>query len=167
MKILAAATAFTLLTGVAFAQDAATPPAQTPAPAAGGMPSGPLPPPPGLTQGTAAPETKAATDSIQQSQRRGRPAHFRVDTGKVKLSLRCGDDQSTQQCAETLTRLLDRLQEASSDDRTDSDGRSARLMRDRDTDGDRGNRFRHRDRDWDDEDHDDDSGRGRDRRWRD
>jgi hypothetical protein len=154
MKIvLTTTTAFALLAGVTFAQDTAAP-APSPTPSAGGMPSQPLPPPPGLTQEK---ENAQPAAKPSRSNRGGRGAYFRVDTGKVKLSLRCGDDESTSECAETLTRLMDRLKvESNEGDRTNQDDRSARLMHDRDMDRDRGNRFRHRDRDhdfhWDDDD---------------
>ncbi|MCF6371210.1 hypothetical protein [Rhizobium halophilum] len=82
----------------------------------------------------------------------GRTAHFSIETGGAKIKVRCGADQSSNQCVDMVSQLLEQVQ--SSDSGNARDGRE----RDRDRYSHRDSRWDHLDRDW----HDDRDRRGRD-----
>jgi hypothetical protein len=127
-----AALLLTLSAGVALAQQ--TPDTTSPAPSTSNpatkadMPP-PPPPPPGA-------QAEADGDQFHGDWHRGpmghRPppppppskaAHFRIETGDIKIDVKCAEDEPTKACADEVNQILDRLQGSSSRDRDRYDDR--------------------------------------------
>lgn len=122
-----AALLMALSAGTAGAQQSppdATPPAP-PTTASAPKADAPPPPPPG-------PQGGPAEDQLHADWRHGpmghRPppppppskaAHFRIETGDIKIDIKCAEDEPTKACADEVNQILDRLQGSSSHDDDD------------------------------------------------
>ncbi|HEV7434308.1 MAG TPA: hypothetical protein VGO22_05500 [Pseudorhizobium sp.] len=82
----------------------------------------------------------------------GRTAYFSIETGGAKIKVRCGADQSSIECVDMVSQLLEQVQS------NDSGNARDRRERDRDRYSHRDSRWDHLDRDW----HYDSDRRGRD-----
>lgn len=108
--------ALTLLAGAALAQTAP----QTPPPPSGtgdgpGLPHDPPPPPPGDRGGRG----WDAGDMMGRERMWHHPmpppskaARFHIETGDVKLGIKCADDEPMKTCADFTLQLLDKLNAA-------------------------------------------------------
>lgn len=116
MKVaLCTGLALSLLAGAALAQTAP----QTPTPPVGtddgpGLPHNPPPPPPGDRGGR-------GWDAGDMGRERpwhhsmappSKAARFRIETGDVKLGIKCADDEPMKSCADFTLQLLDELNAA-------------------------------------------------------
>ena len=135
MKPLTAiACAMTLCAGTALAQDAQDAPDPGPPPPGQGdsmqPPPPPPPPPPPQARDDRGPGPGGPDRRGGARMHRGGPhdgaASVSIDTGRAKIRVHCGQDQSSRSCMDMIMELLDRVQ--------DTGGNDARPRRDRDRD---------------------------------